>query len=60
VPADSVVASATEAPREIEFSWATEIARATGIAMHNILETVDIENWESWYRAAGLYSRSRV
>ncbi len=33
---------------EIEFSWAGETLRITGIAIHHILQQIDDRNWREW------------
>jgi len=33
---------------EIEFSWAGETLRITGIAIHHILQQIDNRNWREW------------
>ncbi len=33
---------------EIEFSWAGETLRVTGIAIHHILQEIDERNWQEW------------
>ncbi len=33
---------------EIEFSWAGEMARITGIAIHHMLQYIGATNWQEW------------
>jgi ATP-dependent exoDNAse (exonuclease V) beta subunit len=35
-------------PDQIEFSWAGDSARITGIALHQLLQKIDGENWSQW------------
>ena len=37
-----------EQPHGIEFSWAGETVRITGIAIHKMLQHIDQENWLQW------------
>lgn len=43
---------AAGAPEQLEFSWAGETARITGIVIHHILQQVDAIGWEAWRRRA--------
>ncbi len=46
---------------QIEFSWAGETVRITGIAIHKMLQHIDQENWQQWKAgdAEILLSRNR-
>jgi len=41
---------AAGAEEQLEFSWAGETARITGIVIHQILQGVDAVGWEAWRR----------
>ena len=48
--AQTSAVGATHQTVPIEFSWATETARVTGIVIHQILQRVDDTGWEKWRR----------
>ena len=40
--------AADEKLHPIEFSWASERLRITGIAIHQMLQQIDYQNWQRW------------
>ena len=43
------IVTSTEPERDsIEFSWAGETLRITGIAIHKMLQDIEAENWSQW------------
>ena len=44
---------------QLEFSWAGETARITGIVIHQILQQVDAIGWDAWRRRAAFDAQWR-
>ena len=54
--------SKSEESDQIEFSWAGETVRITGIAIHKMLQQIDQDNWLQWKSedTEALLSKNRI